>query len=477
MNAKLRAFALAAAAAALFIATPAQAQHNLYNKVLQLDGNGDFVNIPAGTPPAFTTQFTVEAWISTSVATGDQAIVSRYNNNSPTDTDDAFQLTLHNGKPRFQIAPQNAPYKILDSARFVADGTWHHVAATYNGTGMRIYVDGVFDTGKSVTGTLNDPPQTNMRIGASLDNGANGFFFNGQIDDARLWDKALTVTEISVNRNYPIRNRSGSYSIRQVWRFNGGVDTGIGTLTGNAQLVTPAVLVPVQQDSFLRLDGDQEYVLLPASSSGLSFGSAMTVEAWVRPLSSGSLRSVVSKFCHNSNSLTDDAYFLGIEANGRPRFQVSVGSAYAIVNGNASVVNNGWHHLAGVFDGNQIRLYVDGVLQSSAPCAGSMAGAGIHVYIGASREGTSRVDADFFHGDIDDVRLWNYALGQGEIQTRMNSCWTDLPSGLMARYVFEGELMNRRTMNSSEAFWGRPAGAFEGMYFVGQRRIHEGSCP
>jgi hypothetical protein len=476
MHLKLTTFPLAAVAAAVLTA-PAQAQHTLYNQVLQLDGSGDYVEVVAASAPVFTTQLTAEAWIKTSVASGDQAIIARYNNsiNTPiNNSDDSFQLTVHDGKARFQFASGNT-FRILDGSTFVADGNWHHVAGVYTGTTMRLVVDGVADGSQAASGRLNTPAGTNLRIGAAYKDGPSGFFFNGEIDDVRLWDAPMATADIARNRSLPLRDRSGSYPIRESWRFNGPADTGRGLFAGNAQITPPIVPVPVLKDSYLRLDGDQEYVSL-RGSTGLTSPTGLTVEAWIRPLGIGGLQSVVSKFCHNSGSLTDDAYFLGLEANGVPRFQISVGGNWLLVNGPTNLFDNRWHHLAGVYDGSQLRLYVDGVLRASGSLSGSIPSNTTSVYIGASLESASRTVADFFDGYIDDVRIWNYALSQNEIQIRKNSCWVDLLPGLMARYIFEGDFLNRVNMDASQRFWGQPAGAAERMTFVGSRSFGQGTC-
>jgi hypothetical protein len=223
------------------------------------------------------------------------------------------------------------------------------------------------------------------------------------------------------------------------------------------------------------LDGDREFVRIPGGES-LNYWP-LTVEAWVRPLYTGTLQSVVSKFCHNSGSLTDDAFFLGIEPNGTPRFQVSAGGTYQIVNGPTSLVNNGWHHLAGVYDGSRIRLYVDGTLRATTPLSGWIPFTSTPVYIGASREGTSLADADFFNGDIDDVRIWYSALSQTDILARMNSCWSDHPGGLLVRYIFEGEFQDRLVLDATGVTPGQPSGTAEQMSFLGRRGPNEWSCP
>ena len=73
-----------------------------------------------------------------------------------------------------------------------------------------------------------------------------------------------------------------------------------------------------------------------------------------------------------------------------------------------------WHHVAGTYDGRTINLYVDGVLETSHPVSllDEMGRNDSRVYIGANAELTGRK----WHGAIDDVRIYDYALSQEEIK-------------------------------------------------------------
>jgi hypothetical protein len=479
MNARIRTLLLAAVAAVIVAAAPARAQYQLTNKVLELDGSGDYFNV-TGTLPNFTTQLTVEAWVKTSLATGNQAVVARFNNNSNSFSDDSFQLSVAGGRARFQVGTGSgaASAIIIDGSTFVADGNWHHLAGVYNGIHVALVVDGAIDAPQVARSTpLNNPAATPLRIGSALVNGVTGFYFCGQIDEVRLWDAALAATTIDNQKQVPYRDRSGNYPVRMAWRFNGSGDEGIGSHVGNSQLVTPATQVPLYSDTFLRLDGDQEFVRIPSSSSVRS-SSAISVEAWVRPLSTGSLRSVVSKYRANSGLDSDDEYCLAIEPNGRARFQISVGTRFAIVNGLENLeLDDHWHHLAGTYDGSTIKIYVDGVLEGSQSLSGQIPSTSVPVYIGAMKEGPNTpTDSDFFHGNIDDVRIWNRALSEAEIHDGMNSCWSGPRSGLIARYLFEADFLNRVTLSTTGLGNGSKDGTAERMLWVGYRSFGQGTC-
>lgn len=465
-------------AALLLAAAPARAQEYNYNRVLQLDGSGDFVEVPS--PPAVGPAMTVEAWIKTSVTTGDQVIISRYKANSGSNLDDSYLLSVHNGRARFQINPGNT-FVILDGNTFIADGRWHHVVGTYSSVRtydvssghLDLWIDGSLDNRRvGVSGSLNNPTGTNVRIGAMFSGSSGvGFFFNGQIDEVRLWNKYYRDGAF-LDPSIPLRNSTEAYPLLAAWRFNGHPDTGLNaSFMGNAVEVA-SLDVPLSYDSHLALNFGSHLTI--QSGSSLTPSSGLTIEAWVKSISSGgTLQSVVSKYRHNSNSNTDDAYFLGIEPSGVARFQISIGSNFHLLRGSTNLFSGDaciqdpgqWHHLAGVFDGSELKLFVDGRLEARGPLSGSISSNSTPLLIGASQEGTTGVVSDFFVGYLDNVQIWNIALTEFDIlcdagSSNTNCRWRIFPPGsLVAEWRFEGDFINLVNYRSGfPRFWGTPVG-------------------
>jgi beta-galactosidase len=76
----------------------------------------------------------------------------------------------------------------------VNDGRWHHAAGTYNGSQICLYVDGKLDVSLTASGTIkiNDHP---IYIGENSERPDR--FWNGLIDDVRLYSYALTADEVA----------------------------------------------------------------------------------------------------------------------------------------------------------------------------------------------------------------------------------------------------------------------------------------
>ncbi|MBM4029916.1 MAG: LamG domain-containing protein [Planctomycetes bacterium] len=80
--------------------------------------------------------------------------------------------------------------------------------------------------------------------------------------------------------------------------------------------------------------------------------------------------------------------------------------------GKTAVDDGQWHHLAGVYDGTHVRLYVDGRLDASIEGTGTLNVTDSYVLIGANAED----GWNYWHGLIDEVRVYSYALSPDEVK-------------------------------------------------------------
>ena len=77
-----------------------------------------------------------------------------------------------------------------------------------------------------------------------------------------------------------------------------------------------------------------------------------------------------------------------------------------------NVVSYGaWHHLAGVYDGSTLKVFVDGVQSGSALVSGTVSGSGQPLFIGRNGAG-----GDSMKGSLDDVQIFRRALSGAEVQ-------------------------------------------------------------
>jgi beta-galactosidase len=90
--------------------------------------------------------------------------------------------------------PSGSPYGNLLGKRNVNDGQWHHVAGVYDGSKMYLIIDGEVDSSQSASGRINTNSQP-VYIGNNAE--MNARFWNGLIDDVRVYNYALGIEEVA----------------------------------------------------------------------------------------------------------------------------------------------------------------------------------------------------------------------------------------------------------------------------------------
>ena len=139
-----------------------------------------------------TTGLTLSAWIKPRAQTS-QDLIGR----AIAGSSDGYELSLSSAGTVFMRLNQASfgdTYRLDSLTHYPFSGTkWMHVAATYNGTTMRIYINGVFEG--SITGpTAIAANLLNVGIGAQSDGTRR---FNGNMDDVRIYNRALSASEIA----------------------------------------------------------------------------------------------------------------------------------------------------------------------------------------------------------------------------------------------------------------------------------------
>ena len=160
----------------------------------------------------------------------------------------------------------------------------------------------------------------------------------------------------------------------------------------------------------------QSYAAQIPSDPTLDISGSITLEAWIFPTSWTSevwRGSIINKEQNNSTG-----YMLRCGNNGTFNFNIGTGSTWKEVNSpSGTLVLNTWQHVAGVFNGTTLTLYVNGVqVGSPASYTGTMGINTVPLEIGRSNIDQAR----YFRGRIDEVRIWNTALTATDILAHHN---------------------------------------------------------
>ena len=134
--------------------------------------------------------------------------------------------------------------------------------------------------------------------------------------------------------------------------------------------------------------------------------------AWVNPSYLFDFQTVTMKELPGDNAWAIDAN----DNTDRPGVWIKVGNSIYSAKGTAKLPLNTWTHLAGTYNGTVLRFYVNGVQVSTRNISGAMP-----TPSNALRIGGNSIWGEYFVGIIDEVRVYNRALTQAEIQQGMNS--------------------------------------------------------
>lgn len=174
----------------------------VYGSAFSFDGLNDHVRVPNATNLRLTTALTVSAWVyPKSNGTFDE-IISKWDAIEPSSNQRAYTFKIDpTAKAVLTLSADGTPAHVnVTSASTIPVNTWTHVAATYDGALMQVFVNGVLDGQQPYSGGIFNGT-ADLGIGGVVGGVASGggiSFFDGYIDEALVYNRALSVEEILI---------------------------------------------------------------------------------------------------------------------------------------------------------------------------------------------------------------------------------------------------------------------------------------
>lgn len=343
------------------------------------NGTDDWIDIP-DTP--VMTEFTVAAWIKTTNLTH-QNIVSGY----PNPAWAGFYIgTSPTGNAEWFDGVNWRTGSIV-----VANGTWHHVVYIFNKGSMEIAVDGKKDL---VNSSNSQYASGAINIIGAMD-GVKQRFFNGSMDDVRIYNRALTVSEVEGLYKYapgPLAHYTfdDSTSSSQVQDSSGNGYT--GTWNGTGSHYTQGKVGKAGN-----FNGTNDYV----AAGSFTTLTQWTASMWIKP-------NIVSPSYQELLGGPTNAYG-GLYLHGN-KFQVYQSADYDSIN---TVPVNAWTYVTAVVDSDSLDLYINGVFDKTyavSPSFGGIPKIGVNAFTG---------NTEWYSGVVDDIRIYNYARTREQITEDM----------------------------------------------------------
>ncbi len=245
-----------------------------YGSAIYLDGNDDYVEIPDSPELALNEEFTIEAWVRPDEDATWESVVWK-------ETENFYSYTLmaggeEAGMPEGALADEVESWVDVEGEEDLTDNAWSHLALTYDGANLRLYVDGeLIDTEPASPNT--EDPEGRLFFGTNDDED----FFNGRIDEVRIYERALDAGELAADKATPIE--APPEAPVAAYSFDAGEGELAEDLSGEHDgALENTEWVKGKYGSAIYLDGNDDYVEIPDSPE-LQLAEEFTIEAWVRP--------------------------------------------------------------------------------------------------------------------------------------------------------------------------------------------------
>ena len=378
--------------------------------------------------------FTIEGWIRafpTNTPQGVMTIIDKRYVNGDSQCQ-GYELSLLYGQLNFRFSdnPSINGYQ-WSGGPSLYDGQLHHVAVTVQRnsmTGGNLYVDGVSILQFNPTLAPGDLTTSEpLRIGNHPDPSYTSFF-NGQIDEFSIYRSALSSNQIAsiynagtdgkcpppppTNSCYPVPSGIVAWwpgESNTVDIINGNDGTAVGDLTYASGEVGQTFV----------LDGSTSYITVPSSHSldvGTN-GTGLTIECWVNPATANGIKSDGAPIMEWDSSFTDGAQFW-VQGDGSLFTDIkdSSNTGHTLVSAARVAPSNTWTHVALTYDKSSgtVLMYANGNVVASGNFGTITPQTSYPLNIGR-RTGQPIGDGDTFAGSIDELSLYNRALGSNEI--------------------------------------------------------------
>jgi hypothetical protein len=298
----------------------------------------------------------------------------------------------------FTLTLSQASGKTVSVAYATANGTASSGSDYVAATGTATFQPGVASVLVPVTISGDTTSEANENFVMNLSGPVNATIARAQASAVILNDDGGTPPPAGLVAAYGFEEPSGTTTVTDA---SGNGHT--GTISGATRTTAG------RNGNALSFDGVNDMVNV-ADSAALDI-TRMTVMAWVRPSTLAGYRTAVIK--ERSGGL---AYALYAHSDtARPQGWINTGGNDILADGTAALSLNTWTHLAATYDGSSFRLYVNGALVRTRSASGNIVSSTQMLLIGGNT-----VWGEFFAGVIDDVRVYNRALSQSEVQTDMN---------------------------------------------------------
>ncbi len=401
-----------------------------HDKTASFDGATGYLQVANGFDFA-SGSFTVEFWAKRNVLGTDQVVISQGN------TPNNLFAVGFNGANNVEVTVGNQTY--ASTFTVLDDSTWHHYSVVYDKPNLNLEI---FDRSSSATvSSSNNNFFSSFTSGGKTYFGknsqTNSSFFNGSAHQIRIWNIALSSSIITSRLNVNLTGREPG--LVGYWP----IEEGRGSIVEdkararNAEFFAEWEISPKSSSAFF--DGTDDFALLDSAGTvAISYEMDLTIEFWFKT-AGGSTMSMLSngggRFTPNGSNR--NGWNIEIAADNTIHVKNDSTDFTAV---SANFADNNWHHFALVVNrAANATAYIDGIQQNTLSADNFYGFGAPRLAIGArySVNGTIETYDQYFNGSIDEVRIWNSARLNDNIDLDMFNRLKGDEFGLLVYYPFE----------------------------------------
>ena len=186
---------------------------------LDFDGVNDLVNCGTSLNAVIDplNKLTVQAWVKPSSSAGLGVIIGNYANSDQNSMQ--FLLRRDSNDYTFWVSGSTGVFKVVNATNAVTVNTWQHVVGVWNGSDLKIYINGTLTATTTGVTESSFASTTNSIIIGNNQAATGAERFTGSIDEVRIWNKALTAADILATKDCEAQSQP---ELIAYYKFNQG---------------------------------------------------------------------------------------------------------------------------------------------------------------------------------------------------------------------------------------------------------------